>query len=166
MDYSHNTSSPSTNNRKALFLDRDGVINIDKGYVSKQKDFEFTPEIFKILKEYTEKGFLIFIITNQSGIARGMFTTDEFNKLTKWMVNKLDKKGIPIKKVYFCPHHPDFSGKCNCRKPEPGLILQAIKEFDINPEFSILIGDKETDLIAGKRAGIGKNLYINDLINL
>jgi len=146
---------------KALFLDRDGVINIDKGYVHKIEDFEFIDGIFDICEFFQKEGFLIFIITNQAGIARSYYSEKIFQYLTNWMLKEFEKRGINITKVYYCPHHPDFTGKCKCRKPNPGMILTAKKEFDIDLENSILIGDKISDIEAGKNAGIGLNILFN-----
>jgi D-glycero-D-manno-heptose 1,7-bisphosphate phosphatase len=149
---------------KALFLDRDGTINKEKNYVYKIEDFEFIEGIFELIRSYEQRGFLIIVITNQAGIARGFYTEAEYEELTRWMINKFREKGIRITKVYHCPHHPDYTGKCSCRKPEPGMILQAIDEFNINPEESVLIGDKKSDILAGKNAGIGKSLFIQDVL--
>ena len=145
--------------QKAVFLDRDGVINVDKGYVHKIEDFEFYPDVFDGLKRLQENGFKLVIITNQSGIAVGYYTEEDFFKLTEYMLDRFDKEGIKIEKVYYCPHHPEgivphLRKVCNCRKPETGMIEDAIKEFDIDPLSSFLIGDKETDIKAGKKMGI------------
>lgn len=148
---------------RGLFLDRDGVVNIEKKYLYKIDDFEFTPGITDLMAEYQKQGYYIFIITNQAGIAKGYYTAEDYNILTEWMLNELKFKGIIVKKVYFCPHHPDITGPCRCRKPEPGMIINAISEFDIDPAESVLIGDKESDILAGIRAKIGRNLYIQDL---
>ncbi len=150
--------------RKALFLDRDGTINIEKNYIYKIEDFEFIDGIFELIKEYQGKGFLIFIITNQAGIARKLYSVADYEKLTNWMLKQFRRKGIEITKTYYCPHHPEITGDCNCRKPKPGMILQAIDEFHINPAQSVLIGDKKSDILAGENAGIGKNLYIQDIL--
>ena len=147
---------------KALFIGRDGTINIEKHYVYKKEDFVFMPGIFDLLKHFTDNGYLIFIITNQSGIARGFYSEEDYNRLTSWMLNEFELKGIKITKVYHCPHHPDITGPCNCRKPKPGMILQAIKEFNINPSVSVLIGDKKSDILAGENAGIGENHFIHE----
>jgi D-glycero-D-manno-heptose 1,7-bisphosphate phosphatase len=137
---------------KALFLDRDGVINIDKGYVHKIEDFEFIEGIFDLCKSYQDKGYLIIVITNQAGIARGYYTEEDFLKLSEWMKKEFAKKNVIITDIFYCPHHPDFTGECECRKPKPGMILEAAKKYNIDLSKSILIGDKITDIEAGKRA--------------
>ncbi len=152
------------NKNKALFLDRDGTLNIEKNYVFKIEDFEFTDGIIELIKSYQDNGFLIFIISNQSGIARGLYTENDYKILTEWMINQLETYGINIAKVYHCPHHPEITGECNCRKPRPGMIIKAINEFNINPLESVLIGDKKSDILAGENAGIGKNLFIQHLL--
>lgn len=145
---------------KALFLDRDGVINVDKGHVYLKEQFEFNEGIFDLCKKYQEQGYLIIIITNQAGIAKGYYSEADFLKLTEWMINEFAGHGIVISKVYYCPHHPDITGPCPCRKPEPGMILQAAIDFDLNIPECVLAGDKESDLEAGRRAGIPeKNLF-------
>jgi D-glycero-D-manno-heptose 1,7-bisphosphate phosphatase len=139
---------------KALFIDRDGVINVDKVHVFRREDFEFKEGIFDLCRKYSDRGYLIFVITNQAGIAKGIYTEENFQDLTKWMIEQFAGQGIKISKVYHCPHHPDFTGSCNCRKPEPGMIIQAIEEFDLDIKECLLIGDMESDLEAGRRAGI------------
>lgn len=146
---------------KALFLDRDGVINIEKDYLYKIEDFEFIDGIFEICSYYQDLGFKIFVVTNQSGIARGYYKESDFKKLTIWMVKTFLDNGIDIQKVYFCPHHPTVSGKCDCRKPKPGMLLKAKLEFDIDLKNSIIIGDKEKDIEAGLNAGL-KETYLFD----
>ena len=150
--------------KKALFLDRDGTINVDKGYVYEKEEFEFQPGIFELVKKYSEQGYLIFIVTNQSGIARGLYTEKDYLQLTDWLKAAFSEKGIKIEKVYHCPHLPEISGSCSCRKPNPGMIVEAISEYNIDPATSVLIGDSERDLQAGEKAGIGKNLYIQYLL--
>ena len=150
--------------QKALFLDRDGTINIDRGYVYEKEEFEFQPGIFELVKKYAQKGYLIFIVTNQSGIARGLYTEKDYLQLTDWIKKEFSQRGINIEKVYHCPHLPEITGPCSCRKPNPGMIVEAIKEFNIDPLKSVLIGDSNSDLLAGEKAGIRKNLYIQDLL--
>lgn len=145
---------------KALFLDRDGVINKEKNYLYKIEDFEFIDGVFETCKYFQDKGYLIIVITNQAGIARGKYTEKDYQILTDWMMNEFKKQDINIKKVYHCPHHPDFSGECECRKPNPGMILQAQQEFDIDLSQSILVGDKNSDIEAGINAGVKMNYLV------
>jgi D-glycero-D-manno-heptose 1,7-bisphosphate phosphatase len=151
---------------KAVFLDRDGVINIDTGYVGKIDDFVFRDGIFEFLKFFQKKGYELFIVTNQSGIARGYYSEDDFKVLTTWMIQEFAKEEIIIKDVHFCPHHPDINGECSCRKPNEGMILDLSKKYNINLEKSFMIGDSIRDIEAGKRAGIQKNyLVTNGILN-
>jgi len=146
---------------RALFLDRDGVINREKNYLYKIEDFEFIDGIFELCSYYQNLGYEIFVVTNQSGIARDYYTQDDFDRLTQWMILEFKKSGITISKVYSCPHHPDISGECSCRKPHPGMLLEAQKEFSIDMSHSIMVGDKERDIEAGLNAGL-KETYLFD----
>ncbi|WP_428737610.1 D-glycero-beta-D-manno-heptose 1,7-bisphosphate 7-phosphatase [Sulfurimonas sp.] len=146
--------------KKTLFLDRDGVINKEKNYLYKIEDFEFIDGVFETCKYFQDLDYLIIVITNQAGIARGKYTENDFDILTKWMLEKFKEKGIEISAVYHCPHHPDFSGECECRKPKPGMLLKAKYEFNIDMDSSILVGDKITDIEAGINARIGQNYLI------
>jgi len=145
---------------KAIFLDRDGVINVDKGYVYRIEDFEFTKGAIKALKYFQSLGYLLIVVTNQSGIGRGYYTLKDFKKLTEWMKNRLKADGIEIKEVYFCPHAPDAG--CDCRKPAPGMIEKAARDFDIDLKKSWMIGDKISDIEAAKKAGIINTILIED----
>ena len=147
--------------KKALFLDRDGVINVEKEYLYKKEDFEFIEGIFELCSHYQELGYLIFIVTNQSGIARKFYTEDDFARLTQWMLQEFEKEGIHITRVYHCPHHPDISGACECRKPKPGMLREAAEAFDVDLKNSIMIGDKERDIEAGLNAGL-RETYLFD----
>ncbi len=147
--------------KKALFLDRDGVVNVEKEYLYKQEDFEFIDGIFELCQHYQEQGYMIFVVTNQSGIARGYYSEADFSKLTEWMIREFDKRDIKIEKVYHCPHHPKLSGECSCRKPKPGMLLEAAREFDVDLANSIIIGDKERDIEAGLNAGL-RETYLFD----
>ncbi|MDQ7059585.1 MAG: HAD family hydrolase [Sulfurimonas sp.] len=147
--------------RKALFLDRDGVVNIEKDYLYKIEDFEFIEGIFDLCHYYQSLGYEIFVVTNQSGIARSYYSQEDFSLLSTWMVKAFKSNGIKITKVYHCPHHPSISGNCTCRKPHAGMLLNAEKDFDIDLSRSIIIGDKETDIEAGLKAGL-KYMYLFD----
>jgi len=146
--------------KKALFLDRDGVINKEKNYLYKIEDFEFIDGVFETCRYFQDKGYLIIIITNQAGIDRGKYTEKDYEILTKWMLKEFQKNGVTITKVYHCPHHPDFSGECECRKPKPGMLLQAQKEFNLDLKNSLLVGDKNSDIEAGLNVGIKSNYLI------
>jgi D-glycero-alpha-D-manno-heptose 1-phosphate guanylyltransferase len=147
---------------KALFLDRDGTINIEKNYVSTVDNFEFRDGIFELVNDFYTKGYLIFVITNQAGIARGYYSEEDFKALTEWMVRQFKEKGIKIEEVRYCPHHPDFSGECDCRKPKPGMILSLLEDYHLDPGKCVLIGDKMKDVEAGVNAGIGINYLIEE----
>lgn len=147
--------------KKALFLDRDGVINIEKDYLYKIGDFEFIDGIIELCQYYISQGYVIFVVTNQSGIARGYYSEHDFNILTKWMVEEFRKNEVNIEKVYYCPHHPDITGECKCRKPHPKMLLDARDEFNIDMAKSIIIGDKQRDIDAGINAGL-KETYLFD----
>lgn len=151
--------------KAAVFLDRDGVINIDKGYVSKIDDFEFIEGSIEAMQLMKEKGYLLVIITNQSGIGRGYYTEADFESLTQWMDWSLADRGVDIDGIYFCPHHPEkgqgqYKIDCECRKPKTGMLDSAMKELDIDPKLSFLVGDKESDISAGKKAGLKANYLV------
>ncbi|MDN3653271.1 D-glycero-beta-D-manno-heptose 1,7-bisphosphate 7-phosphatase [Thalassotalea ponticola] len=151
---------------KALFLDRDGIINIDHGYVYKSEDFEFVDGIFELCAKANKLDYHIYVITNQSGIGRGMYSEEQFLQLSDWMISQFKQRGVSIEQVYYCPHHPqkgvaDYKQHCQCRKPEPGMILQAAKEHHIDLSASIFIGDKLSDMQAANRAGVGKKVLVS-----
>lgn len=144
---------------KALFLDRDGVINIDYGYVHQIEKFDFIDGIFDFCLKAQEKGYLIIVITNQSGIGRGMFTENDFQKLNSYMVNEFGKHNVKITDVFYCSSLDD---KCEDRKPNPGLFIKAKNKYSINMSTSISIGDKDRDLIASERAGVMNNFLFKN----
>lgn len=145
---------------RALFLDRDGVINKEINYLYRIEDFIFIDGVFELCKKYQNINYKLFVITNQAGIARGFYSEVDYKKLTNWMINEFLKKGINLTEVYHCPHHPEITGECSCRKPNPGMIKQAEHEYNLDLSGSILIGDKMSDIEAGKNAGIGLNILI------
>ncbi|MFC2501365.1 MAG: D-glycero-beta-D-manno-heptose 1,7-bisphosphate 7-phosphatase [Haemophilus parainfluenzae] len=149
---------------KAIFLDRDGTINIDHGYVHQIDDFEFIEGSINALKKLKEMGYLLVLVTNQSGIARGYFTEAQFLQLTEWMDWSLAEQGVDFDGIYYCPHHPDGKGEfkedCPCRKPKPGMLLDAMKALNIDPQQSVMVGDKIEDI----KAGINAKVKINVLV--
>lgn len=147
----------------AVFLDRDGVINHNHGYVHKHEDFDFIDGIFDVARHAYEQNYKLVVITNQAGIARGYYSEEQFHQLTDWMCQKFSAAGAPISRVYFSPYHPTAGlGKYLkddiSRKPHPGMLLQAQKDLSIDLSCSVLIGDKVSDIQAGTTAGVGANL--------
>ena len=145
---------------QALFLDRDGVINVDTGHPHIIKEIQFIEGIFELCSVARKLEYQIIIITNQAGIAKGIYDEAQFFCVMGWMLDVFKKKGIDILDFYCCPHHINGLGKykknCRRRKPAPGMILDASTEHNINLKNSIIVGDKTTDLEAGIRAGVGK----------
>ncbi|MCX6061852.1 MAG: D-glycero-beta-D-manno-heptose 1,7-bisphosphate 7-phosphatase [Campylobacterales bacterium] len=148
--------------RKALFLDRDGVVNVEKNYLHKIEEFELVEGIVEVCRAYQESGYLIIIVTNQSGISRGYYTEDDFAQLSQWMIEHFKTLGITITHIYHCPHHESINGACDCRKPEPGMFLEAQKEYDLDMAHSVMIGDNERDIEAAQRAGVRMNILLSD----
>jgi len=157
------SNTPASN--KALFLDRDGVINVDHGYVSTPEQFEFVNGVFEACKHFQAQGYKLVVVTNQSGIARGYYSPEQFKVLTQWMCQQFAAHGVHITAVYHCPHHPTkghapYVQDCNCRKPAPGMLLQAIAEHGIDPAQSIMVGDKGADMQAAAAAGVGHKVLV------
>lgn len=151
---------------KAVFLDRDGTINIDKHYLYKREDFEYLDGAVNALRRLTEAGYLLVVITNQSGIARGYYTEQDFLSLNDWMITDLANKGVEICKTYYCPHYPEsnegrYSQVCECRKPATGLFWRAKEELDIDMEQSYAVGDKLRDLSICNESGV-RGFLINN----
>ena len=143
---------------KAIFLDRDGTINVEKHYLHKIEDFEFLPGVIEALKLLQFAGYILIIVTNQSGIGRGYYTEEDFNVLNDWMLNTLKQKQINVSKVYFCPHLPNakierYRVNCTCRKPFLGMYDQAIEDFNIDVSKSWAVGDKIRDCAICEKYG-------------
>jgi len=139
---------------KGAFFDRDGTINVDVNYLYKIEDFCFIDGMPQFIKKFNDWGYKVIVVTNQAGIARGYYTEEGMHKLHHHINDELAKIGAHIDAFYFCPHHPDITGPCHCRKPESGMIEQAIRDFDIDVTQSILFGDKPWDIEAGENCGI------------
>jgi D-glycero-D-manno-heptose 1,7-bisphosphate phosphatase len=139
---------------KAIFLDRDGIINMERGgYTWKMEDFEFVPDLVKTLRKFQKHDFKLIVISNQSGIGKGVYTFEDVETLHAHILRYMRLNGIEITEIYYCPHHPDTS-RCICRKPDSLLLEKAIARFQIDPAASYFIGDRERDVEAGRRAGV------------
>ena len=145
---------------KAVFLDRDGVLNQEMGdYVRRIEDFHILDN-FEALKILQDKGYLLLVATNQGGLAKGWYTEEELAKMHSSLRQIYNAHGVELTDFFYCPHHPDFTGDCDCRKPKPGLLLQGIEKYNLDPSKSYFIGDRERDVIAGTAAGV-KGILIN-----
>ncbi len=146
---------------KAVFLDRDGVLNQEMGdYVTKFEDFHVLEHNFATLKELQDRGYKLIVATNQGGIAKGWYTEEQLAEMHAHLRKLYAGHGVEFTDIYYCPHHPNFTGDCDCRKPKPGLLLRGIAEHNIDPAKSYFIGDRERDLEAGTAAGV-KGILIN-----
>jgi D-glycero-D-manno-heptose 1,7-bisphosphate phosphatase len=149
--------------KKAIFLDRDGVINVDiLNYTWRMEDFKFLDGVFEACLEFQNRGFMLIIITNQGGIARGLYSHHDVEKLHRYMKSEFSRKGITIDDIYYCPHY-DATGKCLCRKPGSLLVEKALAKHGIDPTLSYFIGDRERDTQAGEAAEVkGILVDVND----
>jgi D-glycero-D-manno-heptose 1,7-bisphosphate phosphatase len=150
---------------RALFLDRDGVINIDTGFVWRPQDFVFTDGVFTACRRARALGYRLVVVTNQSGIGRGLYSEDDFNALTAWMCGRFAEEGVDIARVYFAPTHPEHAvGRYRVdspdRKPGPGMLLRAAADLGLDLATSALVGDRETDIRAAHAAGVPTKLLI------
>jgi len=149
---------------KAVFLDRDGVINVERGYTNRLEDFVILPDLIEVLKLFKQKGYLLIVVSNQSGIAKDLYTQSEVEVLHEYLVNELKKQNIVLDEIYYCVHHSDV-GRCICRKPDSLFVEKALARFNIDPSKSYFIGDKERDVEAGEKAGV-KGILIEANISL
>jgi len=150
---------------RALFLDRDGIINVDRDYVSRKEDFIWCDGIFELGEAACRQGYKLVVVTNQSGIGRGLYTEDSFTALTEWMCAEMALRGAPVQRVYHCPFHPEatvmrYRAAHPWRKPAPGMILQARDDFGLDLSNSILVGDRASDIEAAQRAGVGTSVLV------
>lgn len=153
--------------KRCLFLDRDGVINVDHGYVHRTGDFEFLPSIFDLVRGARALSFEVVVVTNQSGIGRGYFTEETYADLTRWMCRRFEAEGAPLTGVLHAPYLPDapveaYRADHDWRKPKPGMILEAGRRFGLDLPRSAILGDGDRDLIAGYRAGLGLLIKLGD----
>lgn len=152
-----------SNMNKAVFLDRDGVLNKELGdYVCRLEDFKVLGHNFKALKELQNRGYLLIVITNQGGLAKGWYTVDILNKMHEQLKKEYAEQGVLISEVYYCNHHPEYNGKCLCRKPGSLMLEKAVARFEIDASQSYFIGDRERDVLAGEAAGVKGILIDSD----
>lgn len=139
-----------------MFLDRDGTLNVEKNYLYRSADWEWIPGSIEAIRQINEMGWLAIVVTNQAGVARGFYREDDVAALHRHVDGLLAAAGARIDAYYMCPHHPDFLGgrNCDCRKPQPGLLLRAAGEFSIDLSRSFMVGDKGIDVLAAQRAGV------------
>ncbi|WP_445146025.1 D-glycero-alpha-D-manno-heptose-1,7-bisphosphate 7-phosphatase [Dyella sp. Tek66A03] len=161
-----NKRQPHQSSGRALFLDRDGVINVDHGYVYAADNTDWVPGIFDLCVMARDAGFGLIVVTNQSGIARGYYSEGEFLEYTRWVHAQFEERGVPLLATYYCPHHPEaglgeWKKDCDCRKPKPGMILAAADDFDLRLGSCVLVGDKASDLQAADAAGIGASFMVD-----
>ncbi len=151
--------------RKAAFLDRDGVINLDRGYVYRWEDFEFVPGAVDAMRRLEAAGYVLVVVTNQSGIARGLYSERDVEALGAKLSAHLERENVHLAAIEYCPHLPEgtvplYARTCDCRKPEPGMILRSAQALQIDLAASILFGDKPSDITAARRAGIGRQVLL------
>jgi D-glycero-D-manno-heptose 1,7-bisphosphate phosphatase len=149
----------------ALFLDRDGVIQTDLGYVHRPDQVQFVEGIFELVAAANRGGFRVIIVTNQSGIGRGLYSQGQFHEFMRWMIAEFACRGAAVDAVYHCPYHPvagvgAYRRESEDRKPAPGMLLRAQRDHDLDLARSVLVGDQPSDIEAGKRAGVGTLLYL------
>jgi D-glycero-D-manno-heptose 1,7-bisphosphate phosphatase len=154
----------TSSRKRALFLDRDGVINHDSGYTSSVENFRFIDGIFELCRAAKDAGYLLIVVTNQSGIGRGYYSEQDFFVLTDWMCQRFEKEAASISDVFHCPYHPDhglgiYKKDSYDRKPHPGMLFRAAEKHEIDLSGSIMIGDKNSDMQAAEKAGIGTRLH-------
>lgn len=153
---------------RALFLDRDGVINVNHGYVHAPEQTDWMPGVFELCALARDAGYALVVVTNQAGIARGYYSEEQFLAYTRWMHEQFAAHGVPLLATYYCPHHPqaaldEYRLECACRKPQPGMILAAARDLGLRLAECVLIGDMPSDLQAADAAGVGRSWLLDAL---
>ncbi|MBN2225199.1 MAG: D-glycero-beta-D-manno-heptose 1,7-bisphosphate 7-phosphatase [Deltaproteobacteria bacterium] len=155
----------SAKGRRAVFLDRDGTINVEVGYLSRPEDFVLIDGSAQAIKRLNEAGFLVVVVSNQSGVARGYFGEREVARVNETMAGQLEGLGARLDAVYYCPHYPEgtvekYRRECNCRKPGPGMVRRAQEQFDIDVSRSYVVGDHRGDIVLAKNVGARSILVV------
>lgn len=151
--------------RPAAFIDRDGVINEDRHHVHRIEDFVVIQGVVEGLRQLQDHGYALVVVTNQAGIAKGLYSQDDYDRLSRHMLDLMARHGVRIDGLYHCPHHPEGSvpalkTSCDCRKPAPGMLKRAARELGLDLEGSAMVGDKLSDVMAGRAAGVGLNVLV------
>ena len=157
-------AAPGAATARLALLDRDGVLIVDHGHVSTREQVEWIAGVPQAIRSLREAGYAVVIVTNQAGIAKGLYTEEQFVELMGWMASELANQGAPIAAVYYCPHHPTegrppYLVDCPCRKPKPGMLLRALEDAGAAPAESLMIGDKQTDMQAAQAARVPGYLF-------
>jgi D-glycero-D-manno-heptose 1,7-bisphosphate phosphatase len=147
--------------RPALVLDRDGVVNRETGYLWRAEEVDWVPGLWELCRTARDAGFVIIVVTNQSGIARGMYSEDDLRSLMRWMGEQFRAQGVELAGYYYCPHHPvhgvgEYKRECEDRKPAPGMLLRAASDFNLDLAASVMVGDRCSDVGAANAAGVGR----------
>jgi len=164
--FSTASAAATEGERKALFLDRDGVINVNHGYVHTPEQTDWVPGIFEFCGMAQDAGYLLVVVTNQAGIARGYYSEEQFLDYTRWVHEQFASRGVSLLATYYCPHHPDAGVEpwrldCECRKPHPGMLLAAKARFGLSMQDSVLVGDQPSDLAAAAAAGVPRAIMVD-----
>ncbi len=141
--------------RPAAFLDRDGVINVEVNYLHEPDKAELIPGVAAAIRRLNTAGYPVLVVTNQAGVAKGYYPEADIHAVHRRLTELLAAEGARIDAFYFCPHHEKFTGECDCRKPRPGMLLRAIRDWDVDPAHSLMVGDRLSDMEAGRAAGCG-----------
>lgn len=160
-------TDPIAASARALFLDRDGVINLNHGYVHSAAQTEWVDGIFEFVRYARSRGFIPIVVTNQAGIARGYYTKQQFLDYTAWVHEQFRAREAALAATFYCPHHPqagqgEYGVECGCRKPEPGMLTAALARFNVDPGRSVMIGDKPSDMDAARAAGVNSTILLSE----
>ena len=152
--------SAMTQPSRIAFFDRDGTLNRDTGYFHDPNELELIPETVLAMRAFRDAGYHIVVVTNQAGIARGFYGVDDMRAVNRELNRLLNLSGTSVDAFYYCPHHPDFTGVCSCRKPQPGLFVSALRDFEADPADCVMYGNSEADQLAAQAAGVRRYFMV------